>query len=110
MVGTVSRTARVSVVRRNLKEAVSKVPARRTGTAYEAATSGRGGNAIQSPITIRKDVEVDAAGILDEGHAHYPGRSVNLSRATGIERCRDGLAEVSRGHTSRYNQPTKGRT
>jgi len=39
------------------------------------------------------DVEVDAAGIWDEGHAHYPGRSVNLLCATDIERCRDGLAE-----------------
>jgi hypothetical protein len=30
--------------------------------------------------------------------------------ATGVERRRDGFAEVSRGHTSRINQPTKGRT
>jgi hypothetical protein len=110
MVGTVSRTARVSVVRRNLKEAAGKILARRTGIAYEAVTSGREGKSLQSPITIQEDVAVDAAGIWDEGHAHYPGRSVNLPRATGIERCRDGLTEVSRGHTSRHNQPTKGRT
>lgn len=45
-----------------------------------------------------------------EGHAHYPGRSVSLPRATGVERRRNGLAEVSRGHTSRNNHPTKGRT
>ena len=108
MVGTVSRTARVSVARRNLKEAAGKVPARRTEIAYEAATSGREGIQIQSPITIRKDVEVDAAGVWDEGHAHYPGRSVNLLCATGIERCRDGLAEVSRGHSSRSDQSMKG--
>jgi len=44
MVGTVSRTARVSVVRPNLKEAAGKTPARRTGTAYEAVTSGREGH------------------------------------------------------------------
>jgi hypothetical protein len=50
-------------VTRNLKEAVSKVPARRTGTAYEAATPGRGGMKIQSPIAIQEGVEVDAAGI-----------------------------------------------
>jgi hypothetical protein len=42
MVGTVSRTARVSGATRNLKEAVRKVLARRTGIAYEAATSGEG--------------------------------------------------------------------
>ena len=53
-------------------------------------------------------VEVDAAGIWDEGHASYPGRSVNLPCATGTERCRDGLAEVSRGHNSRSNQTMKG--
>ena len=54
MVGTVSRTAKVSGATRNLKEAAGKVPARRTGIAYEAATSGRGGQEIQSPIAIRK--------------------------------------------------------
>ena len=78
MVGTVSRTARVSGATRNLKEAAGKVPARRTEIAYEAATSGRGGKDTQSPIAIREGVEVNAAGIWDEGHASYPGRSVNL--------------------------------
>jgi hypothetical protein len=53
-------------------------------------------------------VEVDAAGIWDEGHANYPGRSVNLPCATGVERRRDGLAEVSRGHISRPDQSVKG--
>jgi hypothetical protein len=110
MVGTISRTARVSGATRNLKEAAGKTPARRTGIAYEAGTSGRGGKYLQSPITIQEGVPVDAAGIWGEGHAHYPGRSANLPRATGVERRRDGLVEVSRGHTSRHNQPTKGRT
>ena len=110
MVGTDSRTARVSVARRNLKEAAGKIPARRTGIAYEAVTSGREGIYLQSPITIQDGVAVDAAGIWDEGHAHYPGRSVNLPCATGVERRREGLAEVSRGHTSRLNHLTKGRT
>ena len=36
-VGTISRTARVSVVRPNLKEAAGKALARRTEIAYEAA-------------------------------------------------------------------------
>jgi hypothetical protein len=78
MVGTDSRTARVSVARRNLKEAAGKVLARRTGIAYEAVTSGREGKYLQSPITIQEDVAVDAAGVWDEGRAHYPGRSANL--------------------------------
>ena len=108
MVGTDSRTARVSVVRRNLKEAAGKFPARRTGIAYEAVTTGREGKYLQSPITIREGVTVDAAGIWDEGHAHYPGRSGNLPCATGVERRRDGLPEVSRGHSSRPDQSMKG--
>jgi hypothetical protein len=63
MVGTDSRTARVSFVRGNLKEAAGKILARRTGIAYEAVTSGREGNYLQSPITIQEGVAVDAAGI-----------------------------------------------
>ena len=108
MVGTDSRTARVSVARRNLKEAAGKVLARRTGIAYEAVTSGREGKFLQSPITIHEGVAVDAAGIWDEGHAHYPGRSVNLPCATGAERRRDGFSEVSRSHSSWPDQPMKG--
>ena len=108
MVGTDSRTARVSVARRNLKEAAGKVLARRTGIAYEAVISGREGNYLQNPITIQEGVAVDAAGIWDEGHANYPGRSVNLPCATDIERCGDGVTEVSRSHTSWTNYSTKG--
>jgi hypothetical protein len=75
MMGTVSRTARVSGVTRNLKEAAGKTPARRTEIAYEAGISGREGKELQSPIIIREDVSVDAAGVWGEGHAHYLGRS-----------------------------------
>jgi len=110
MTGTASRTARVSGVTRNLKEAVSKAPARRTETAYEAVPSGREGTILQSPIVIREGGAVDAAGVWEEGHASYPGRSVSLPCATGVERRRDGLTEVSRGHTSRTHPPAKGRT
>jgi hypothetical protein len=78
MTGTVSRTARVSGVTRNLKEAAGKILARRTEIAYEAVISGREGTILLSPIVIREGVAVDAAGIWDEGHAFYPGRSVNL--------------------------------
>jgi hypothetical protein len=41
-------------------------------------------------------VEVGAAGIWDEGRAHYPGRSADLPSATDVEGLRDGFAEVSR--------------
>lgn len=113
MVGTVSRTARVSGVTRNLKEAAGKTPARRTEIAYEAGISGREGKVLQSPITIQEGVSVYAAGIWSEGHAHYPGRSAVLHWAkSGAWRSGDRLslrsAEVSRSHMSRTNHPAKG--
>ena len=78
VMGIVSRTARVSVVRRNLKEAVRKVPARGTRSAYEAAPSGRGGQKTRSPIVTREDGDVDATGMWDEGGMSYPGRPLLL--------------------------------
>ena len=75
MVGTISRTARVSVARRNLKEAASKIPARRTEIAYKAATTGQAGTCLIKPNIHPEGVEVDAAGKWEEGHANYPGRS-----------------------------------
>ena len=75
MVGTTSRTARVSGVTRNLKEAAGKILARRTEIAYEAGASGREGRYLQSPIVIQEGASVYAAGIWGEGQAHYPGRS-----------------------------------
>ncbi len=81
MVGTVSRTARVSGATRNLKEAAGKTLARRTEIAYEADISGREGAVLQNPITIREGVSVYAAGIWSEGHVHYPGRSAVPHRA-----------------------------
>ena len=61
---------------------------------------------MRRPISSKSDIctesaYVDAAGISVKVGAHYPGRSVSLPRATDIERCWDGLAEVSRGHSSR---------
>ena len=78
MTGTVSRTARVSTARSNLKEAAGKIPARRTEIAYEAVPSGREGQYLQSPIVIREGGAVNAAGIWEEGRVNYPGRSVGL--------------------------------
>jgi len=51
--------------------------------------------------TCTERMEVDAAGISVKVSGSYPGRSDSLSRGigtTGIERCREGLSEVSRGH------------
>jgi len=76
MVGTVSRAARVSGATRNLKEAEGKIPARRTEIAYKAVTTGQAGTCLIKPNNHPEGVAVDAAGIWEEGHAHYPGRSV----------------------------------
>ena len=57
--------------------------------------------------TCPEGADVDAAGISEKVGVHYPGRSANLPCATGIERCRDGLAEVSRGR-SRWLDPAEG--
>ena len=113
MVGTVSRTARVSGATRNLKEAAGKTLARRTEIAYEADMSGQEGVVLQSPITIQEGVSVYAAGIWGEGHAHYPGRSaVQHWAKSGAWQSGNRLlscsAEVSRSHMSRINRPAKG--
>ena len=72
---TVSRTARVSVARLNLKEAAGKVPARRTETVYEAENR-QGEFAVQNKAQpLQVSVCVDTAGIWDEGIRSYPGRS-----------------------------------
>jgi len=49
MVGTVSRTARVSGATRNLKEAAGKTPARRTEIAYEAGYPGEKALLFKAP-------------------------------------------------------------
>lgn len=74
--GTVSRTARVSVARRNLKKAVGKVLARRTEIAYRGSHIRARRHVTLKPDNYPEGVAVNAAGIWDEGHAHYPGRSV----------------------------------
>ena len=53
----------------------------------------------------------DAAGLSVQVGAHYPGKSAKPSvkgRTTGIERSREGKAEVSRGHTSRRECTDEG--
>ena len=67
---------------------------------------------MRRPISSKSDtcterLHVNAADISVKVGAQYPGRSVSLSRTTGIERCWEGLAEVSRGH-SRSGDRTEG--
>ena len=57
--------------------------------------------------TYPEGMDVDAAGISVKVGAHYPGRSADLPCATGIKRCWEGSAEVSRGH-SRSIDRTEG--
>ena len=92
--GTVSRTARVSTVKWNLKEAEGKALARRTGNAYEAVAVGEKAIIFKAQY-LHGNCGRRCGGHKCEGHAHYPGRSDILPCATGIERCRDGMSEVS---------------
>jgi hypothetical protein len=67
---------------------------------------------MRRPLSSKSDtctegMGVDAAGISVKAGVHYPGRSADLPCATGIERCREGSAEVSRGH-SRSIDRTEG--
>jgi hypothetical protein len=66
---------------------------------------------MRRPISSKSDtctesMAVYAAGISVKVGAHYPGRSADLPCATGIVRCRDGSAEVSRGY-SRLTRPSR---
>src|SRR5690625_626781 len=78
MTGTVSRTARASAARRSLKEAVSKLPARRTGSAYEAVSFWAKVHKSPKPKVHPESEAVYATGIWKESHAPYPGRPVDV--------------------------------
>ena len=95
--GTISRTARVSIVRWNLKEAAGKTLARRTEIAYEAVAAGKKANIFKARYLYRSCGR-RCGEHKCEGHAYYPGRSALLPQATGIARCWDESTEVSRSH------------
>ena len=95
--GTVSRTARVSIERRNLKEAEGKALARRTETAYEALAVGKESIIFKAQY-LHGNCGRKCGGHKCDGHVHYPGRSGDLPLATAIVRWWDGSSEVSRGH------------
>ena len=75
--GTISRTARVSIVRWNLKEAAGKTLARRTEIAYEAVAVGKKANIFKARY-LYGSCGRKCGGHKCEGHADYPGRSVLL--------------------------------
>ena len=108
MAGTPSRTARVSVVRRNLKGErdqggsvnAGKLLARGTRTAYEASSWWARGPIDLKPNVIR----TESAYMRRVG-----GRKVTrltlrdlppCPRASHVARRNDGTVEVSRGHSS----------
>ena len=110
MTGTLSRTARVSEVTRNLKEAAGKPPVRGIRTVYEAS-SRLGERAKRLEAQCHPEpVGVNAADMWRESHASYPERSVVVPRASRAETFGDGTAEVSRGHSSCGQTAAKGRT
>ena len=115
MVGTISRTARVSVARRNLKPQAKSRPDEQKSHMRQSHSGEKARNfkALNHP----EGVAVNAAGVWDEGHANYLGRSAVPHRAKS--RCRgNGIkwpvpscsAEVSRSHSSRPYQSMKGGT
>ena len=106
MTGTPSRTARAATVRWGLKEAEGKTLARRTGIVYEAVVLGEESIVSEAQYLYGKHGR-RCGGHKCEGHASYPGRSVILPCASCIERCSDGLAEVSRRHISWPDQSVK---
>ena len=100
MTGTPSRTARVPIVRWDLKEAEGKILTRGTRIACEASCRGARTRRGPKPAVIRNG-PVYMRRVWQEGHASYPGRSACLPRARAAERESDGRAEVSRGQKGR---------
>ena len=98
--GIVSRTARVSIARWNLKEAAGKALARRTGNAYEACKLDEKAAIFKVRYLYGKLVR-RCGGHKREGERALPGEVCNFAlRATVAERRLEEDAEVSRGHSS----------
>ena len=70
--GTISRTARVSVVRLNLKEAAGKTLARRIGIAYEAVMSDEKANIFEVQKLYGRHGRI-CGGYKREGRCALPG-------------------------------------
>jgi len=96
MTGTVSRTARVSSARRNLKEAVRKVPGPMHKNRIRGSHVWARGRIDSKPDSHLEGMEVYAAGIWDEGGCALPGEVCRLARR--------GLAERRRSATTGRSQ------
>jgi hypothetical protein len=70
--GTISRTARVSIVRWNLKEAAGKTLARRTEIAYEACKLDKEANIFKVQYLYGRLVRI-CGGHKREGECAIPG-------------------------------------
>ena len=70
--GTVSRTARVSIARWNLKEAAGKTLARRTETRYEASVLDEEANIFKVQYLYGKHGRI-SGGHKREGECALPG-------------------------------------
>ena len=118
MTGTPSRTARVPSVRWDLKEAVGKLPARGTRTAYEATSWWARGRIDLKPDVIRIETAYMRR-VCGRKVTRLTLRDLSSCRlARSVARRADGTAEVSRGHSSWSESlgcpptysPAKGRT
>jgi len=106
--GTISRTARVSIARWNLKEAAGKTLARRTEIAYEACKLDEKANIFKVQYLYGKLVR-RCGGHKRQGESALPGEVCQLVRYYRHREVREELAEVSRGH-SRSTTGLKART
>lgn len=90
----------MSIVRWNLKEAVSKTLARRTGIAYEACWLDEKATFFKVQYLYGESTR-RCGGHKRESERAIPGEVSQLAfRARVVERRRDELREVSRGHSS----------
>ncbi len=102
--GTISRTARVSVVRLNLKEAAGKTLARRIGIAYEAVMSDEKANIFEVQKLYGRHGRI-CGGHKREGRCALPGEvclfcQVLLSSrggGMGRQKSADGIVGLSTG-------------
>ena len=96
--GNVSRTARVSIARWNLKEAAGKALARRTGTAYEAAVLDERANRLKVRYLHGKHGS-RCGGYKREGVCALPGEisACPLIGTTVVERRWEELEKSAEG-------------
>jgi hypothetical protein len=99
--GTASRTARVSIARWNLKEAVSKTLVRRTASTYEAAAADERAKRLKVQH-LHGSCGSKCDGPKRGSQCALPGEisggAIKLARSQGWD---EAAGEVSRGHSRR---------